>query len=100
MASKPSLRAVAPDEKAPSKKATTKTVAQAAESGTERELLEALLLRVAKDIENANTPAVALAALTRRALDIRNDLEALKRREAEEAEGAGVATPDEAWEVG
>ena len=94
MAARKQLRAVAPTERAP--KRAPKTVTQAAANGTQRELLVALRDRVAKDVENPNTAARDLAALTRRLMEISRDIEALDAREAD-ADGAGAVTPDDAW---
>jgi hypothetical protein len=58
-----------------------------------RDLLVALRTRIAQSVEDSNTPAPALAALSRRLLEIARKLEAL------DAEGGGdaAATPDERW---
>lgn len=76
------LRAVAAGEKATPKK--PKTVTQAANAGTQRELLVAMRARVASAVEDPNTPARDLAALTRRLLEIARDIEAIDARDAEE----------------
>lgn len=89
------LRAVKPGETAPKRR--TLTVTKAASEGTPRELLVAIRDRVAKDVENPNTPARDLAALTRRLMEITKEIEAIDSREAEESDGA--ATPDEDWEA-
>ena len=78
-----SLRAVKPDEK-PSKR---KTVSQAAESGTTRELLVAMRARIATAVEDANTPARDLAALTKRLTEVVRDIEAIDAREQDGAAG-------------
>jgi hypothetical protein len=93
VASRKGLRAVAPSERAAK---TPKTVTQAASSGTARELLVALRDRVARDVENPNTAARDLAALTRRLMEICRDIEALDARAAEDADD-GRATPDDKW---
>lgn len=77
-ARKPALRAVASDEKAP--RPVAETVTEAARSGTTRDLLVTMRDRVAKDVENANTPARDLAALTKRLLEIVRDIEAFDAR--------------------
>lgn len=94
VAARKGLRAVAPSERAPRGK--PKTVTQAAAKGTQRELLVALRDRVAKDVENPNTAARDLAALTRRLMEICRDIEALDARAAEDADD-GRATPDDKW---
>lgn len=84
------LRAVAPDEKAP-----PKTVSQAAEAGTTRELLVAMRDRIARAVENPNTAARDLAALTKRLVEVVRDIEAIDARE--EQDGDSGPTEDEAW---
>jgi len=69
------LRAVADDEKAPPAK--VKTVTEAADEGTTRELLVAMRARVAKAVEDPNTPARDLAALTKRLVEVVRDIEAI-----------------------
>lgn len=92
------LRAVAPDEKAAPKPKRRLTVAEAAESGTQRDLLVAMRERVAKAVADVNCPPRDLAALTRRLQEIAREVEAIDARAAEEAvEGAAVA--DEAWDA-
>jgi ribosome-binding protein aMBF1 (putative translation factor) len=88
------LRAVAPDEKPPPKP-PPKTVSQAAEAGTTRELLVAMRDRIAKAVENPNTAARDLAALTKRLVEVVRDIEAIDARE--ESDGESGATEDEAW---
>lgn len=83
-ARKPALRAVADDEKAPDAK--PQTVTQAASTGTTRDLLVTMRDRVAKDVENANTPARDLAALTKRLMEIVRDIEAIDARTDQEAD--------------
>ena len=90
------LRAVAPDE-AP-KKLTQKTITQAADGGTQRELLVALRARLAKAVEDPNCPARDLAALTRRLQEVVRDIEAIDVAALEESsEGGDVA--DEAFDA-
>lgn len=89
------LRAVAPDEKAPLK--VVKTVTQAAENGTTRELLVAMRTRIAKAVEDMNTPARELAALTKRLTEVVRDIEAIDVREEQEAKRGNDVT-DEAFD--
>ena len=96
MARKPSLRAVEPGEAAPARK--THTVTSAASEGDRRDLLVAMRSRIATAVEDPNTPARDLAALTRRLLEIAKDIEAIDVRAAEEADG-GESTADEQWEA-
>lgn len=87
------LRAVAADEKAvlPAK---PKTVSEAASSGTTRELLVAMRDRVAKDVQNENTAARDLAALTKRLMELVRDIEAVDARAAQEVSEGGAKVSD------
>ena len=97
MAAKPrSLRAVKADEKAPG---APKTVTQAADTGTTRELLVAMRARIATAVEDPNTPARDLAALTKRLVEVVRDIEAIDARAQEEAQEDDGATPDDEWEA-
>ena len=89
------LRPVAAGEKAPGQ---PKTVTQAATSGTKRELLVAMRDRLAKDVENSNTAARDLAALSKRLLEVVNDIEAIDAREREDGSANGDV-PDEAFDA-
>lgn len=82
------LRAVAPGEKAA--KAAPKSITQAADNGTTRELLVAMRTRIAKAVEDPNTPARDLAALTKRLVEVVRDIEAIDARDAEEPDDADV----------
>lgn len=75
------LRPVTDDERV----AVVKSVAEAAESGTTRELLVAMRTRIAKAVENPNTPARDLAALTKRLVEVVRDIEAIDARAEQEA---------------
>lgn len=89
------LRAVSPGEKPPAA-AVAKSVTQAADSGSTRELLVAMRARIAKAVEDPNTPARDLAALTKRLVEVVRDIEAIDARD--EQEGAvNAPTADEAW---
>ena len=77
------LRAVSPDEKAAP--VAPKSVTEAAKSGTTRELLSAMRARIAEAVEDPNTPARDLAALTKRLVEVVRDIEAIDAR-TEEAE--------------
>lgn len=61
---------------------TPKTISEAAESGTAREMLVALRDRVAKAVESDATPPRDLAALSKRLMDIVREIEAIDEREA------------------
>ena len=88
------LRAVAPGEVA----ARPKTVTEAAASGTTRELLVAMRARIATTVEDPNTPARDLAALTKRLTEVVRDIEAIDAREAQEGTKRADAT-DEAFDA-
>lgn len=85
MVAKRGLRAVAEDEKPP----VAKSVTEAARSGTTRELLSAMRGRVASAVEDPNTPARDLAALTKRLVEVVRDIEAIDAR-TEEAESHAI----------
>jgi hypothetical protein len=89
------LRAVAPDEVSVSKR---KSVGQAAAGGDRRELLVAMRARVATAVEDPNTPARDLAALTRRLLEIAKEIEAIDSTDEEDEVSAAARTPDEPWD--
>lgn len=80
MPRKTSLRAVGADEAAPSR-AKPKTITEAADDGTTRELLVAMRGRIAKAVEDPNTPARDLAALTKRLVEVVREIEATDARE-------------------
>ncbi|MEU5668961.1 hypothetical protein ABZ749_01060 [Micromonospora sp. NPDC047753] len=91
------LRVVAPDE-APPPPARPKTVTEAADTGTTRELLVAMRSRIATAVEDPNTPARDLAALTKRLSEVVRDIEAIDAREGQEAERGGPVS-DEAFDA-
>jgi hypothetical protein len=95
------LRAVAPNEKAPSKprpKPPT-TVAQAVETGTQRDQLVAMRARIAKAIDDPNIRGADLAALSRRLLEIGREVDALDVADKQEAKENAEASPDEAFDA-
>jgi hypothetical protein len=94
MARRP-LRAVTADE-AP--KQPAKSVSDAAENGTERELLVAMRSVVAKAVDNPDTAARDLASLTKRLNDIAREIKAIDARESEEGTASGPV-PDEAFDA-
>ncbi|NKS02639.1 hypothetical protein GS528_16880 [Rhodococcus hoagii] len=72
-------------------------MAQAAEDGSRRELLVALRSRVAKAVEDEQTPPRDLAALNRRLQEIAKEIDAIDA--AESGDNSVVAdTQDEAWD--
>lgn len=83
------LRSVMPGEK-PAGRVKPKTVTEAAERGTTRELLVAMRSRIAKAVEDANTPARDLAALTKRLVEVVRDIEAIDARDEQEGKSDAV----------
>lgn len=76
------LRPVAPDERAESR--VPKSVSEAAKSGTTRQLMEQMRDRIAVAIDDPNTPARDLAALTKRLAETVREIEAIDARDREE----------------
>ena len=89
------LKVVTESTKAPAKR--SKTVTGAAGDGSRRELLVAMRARVATAVEDPNTPARDLAALTRRLMEIAKDIEAIDAALEQEMRDDHV-TPDEGWD--
>ena len=88
------LRAIQPSDEPP-KPVRAKTITEAADSGTTRELLVAMRARIAKAVEDPNTPARDLAALTKRLVEVVRDIEAIDARiEDDRREGEHVADGD------
>ena len=97
MPSKPShLRAVTTDEKPPrrARKPRQLSVLQAAESGNRLEELRAMRRRIAKTLDEPNTPARDLAALSRRQIELGKEIDVLEARAREEEERASVSDED------
>jgi hypothetical protein len=88
------LRAAGPEDQP----AKAKTITQAAEGGTTRELLVAMRARIAKAVEDANTPARDLAALTKRLVEVVRDIEAIDAREQQDGD-RGVEVEDGAFDA-
>lgn len=94
MATRRNLRAVKADEKAPAKPVT---ILEAAERGSRLEELRAMRRRLAKAMDDPNTPARDLAALSRRQLEIGREVEAILVAEDED-HSVIASTEDEAWD--
>jgi hypothetical protein len=73
------------------------TVSQAAKDGSRRDLLIALRVRIAQAVESRDTPAPALAALSRRLLEVARELETLGAEGVRDDVSKAAATPDEEW---
>ncbi len=94
---KTSLRAVR-DGESPVSPPKPLSVTAAAETGDRRKLLVSMRTRVAKAVQDANTPARDLAALTKRLLEIANEIEAIDLASVEDEIGKAAATPDSEWD--
>ena len=70
---------------------------EAASEGTRLELLVAMRYRVASAVEDSETPPRDLAALTRRLLEIANEIASIEAQTAlaEDSVAAAAAIPDE-----
>ena len=95
MATKPALRAVSEDEKVERK--TPKSILESAEAGSRRDELKAMRRRLARAMDDPNTPARDLAALSRRQLEIGREVEAIEIAEDED-QSVIVRTDDEVWD--
>lgn len=95
MPRKPALRAVTPDEKAEPPRRPA-TILEAAEAGSRIEELRAMRRRLAVALDNPNTPARDLAALSRRQLEIGKEIEAIVVAEDED-HSVVVNAADEPW---
>lgn len=94
MPRKAPLRAVSPDEK-PAKPAP-RTILEAAEAGSRLDELKQMRRRIATALDDPNTAARDLAALSRRQLEIGREIDALLM--AEDADQSVVSQEsDEAW---
>ena len=96
-ASSTPLRAVKAGERR--SRGRVRTVAQAAATGSHRDLLVAMRERIARTVSDPDCPPRDLAALTRRLQDIAKEIEAIDHRAKEEARENGGVTEDEAWDA-
>jgi hypothetical protein len=90
---KPPLRAVNPGESAPVKQ-QVRSIVDAADKGTARDLLVAMRNRIARTLDEPNCPARDQASLSRRLLEIRKEIEAIDAA-VEQERAEGDVTPDE-----
>ena len=95
MATRTKLRAVSADETAETER--PKSILQAAEAGSRIEELRAMRRRIAKAMDDVNTPARDLAALSRRQLEIGKEIEAIVVSEDGD-HSVVVNADDEAWD--
>ena len=77
--------------------AKPKTILEAAESGSRLDELRAMRRRIAKALDDPNTLARDLAALSRRQIEIGRDIEAIEIVEDKD-HSVVVKTDDEAWD--
>ena len=87
------LRAVEPGEK----RDAPKTILEAAEAGVRLEELRAMRRRIARAMDDPNTPARDLAALSRRQLEIGREIEAIVVAEDED-HSVVVNADDAVWD--
>lgn len=83
------LRAVEPGETAKPQK--NLTILEAAEADDRLEEMRSMRRRIALTLDNENTPARDLAALSRRQLELGKEIDALLAREKEQVERGSVA---------
>lgn len=95
MPARKNLRAVSVDEKAEPKRPST--ILEAAERGSRIEELRAMRRRLAVALDDPNTPARDLAALSRRQLEIGKEIEAIVVSEDED-HSVVVNADDEVWD--
>lgn len=95
MPTKRPLRAVDPDERRVPK--APATILEAAESGSRVEELRAMRRRLAKALDDPNTLARDLAALSRRQLEIGKEIDSIVIAEDED-HSVVVNADDEAWD--
>ena len=76
------------------------SVTEAASQGSRLDLLVAMRSRVATAVEDPDTPARDLAALTRRLLEIANEIAAIEAQQelAEDSIAAAAALADEPFD--
>lgn len=95
MAVRKALRAVAPDEKADMKRPSS--ILEAAEQDSRIDELRQMRRRIARAMDDPNTPARDLAALSRRLIEIGREVEAIVISEDED-HSVVVNADDEAWD--
>lgn len=96
MVARKPLRAVSDDEK-PAAPTRPASILEAAEAGSRLEELRAMRRRIARAMDDPNTPARDLAALSRRQLEIGREVDAILVAEDED-HSVVAQTDDEAWD--
>lgn len=91
---KSTLRAVGADEKPP-----PKSITEAADKGTQRELLVAMRARIAKTVEDPKCPPRDLASLSRRLMELAREIEQIDIAAEEEGGTSGQPSADEALDA-
>lgn len=94
MAARAALHAVKGPEPKPEPKKKL-GVRDAAASGNRKALLEAMQERIARAVEDTNTPPRDLASLSRRLQDISRELESMADPEERDGDNGPAATGDE-----
>ena len=76
------------------------SVAEAASTGSRLDLLVTMRSRVATAVDNPDTPARDLSSLTRRLLEIANEIATIEAQQelAEDSIAAAAAMPDEPFD--
>ncbi len=80
-------------------KGPPKSIVQAAQSGTDRELLIAMRDRIAEDLDSRSTLARDLASLSKRLMELQREITAIAAREEQEGKAKNAAVPDEAFDA-
>jgi hypothetical protein len=96
-ARKSPLRAVKATERKPRAK-RPKTIVQAATDGTDLEVLSALELRIATAVQSPSCPMRDLASLSKRLMEIRAEITAIRNQEGDDEIGDAASTDDEAFD--
>jgi hypothetical protein len=86
---------VATEADTPNTPKPPKSISDAARDGEKRELLVALRARIAKTVEDPKTPPRDLASLSRRLMEIANEIEAIDAAAGEGGIGEAGDIPDE-----
>ncbi|WP_280331507.1 hypothetical protein [Nocardia wallacei] len=73
-------------------------VYEAAVGGDRRELMVALRDRLARAVEDSETPPRDLASLSRRLLEVAREIEAIDADDTEDDLTKAASTPDDEWD--
>lgn len=74
---------------------TPQTLVEAASSGSRRDVLVALRTRIASAVGDPETPPRDLAALSKRLIEVMNDIDLIDRKLSDDEIGKAADTPDE-----